>query len=72
MEVRPMSEAPEDPLVLALGFTLAHKEVDTAIVGTSSPDHMRANIRLVENELPIPMSIVREFHERFDQVERTR
>jgi aryl-alcohol dehydrogenase-like predicted oxidoreductase len=72
MEVRPMPGVPEDPLVLALGFTLAHKEVDTAIVGTSSPDHMRANIRLVENELPIPMSIVRELYDRFDQVEGTR
>lgn len=56
-------------ILLALGFILAHKEVDTAIVGTRDPDHMEANIELVENELPIPAIVVQELHRRCDQLE---
>jgi len=52
-----------------LGFVLAHEEVDTAIVGTHNPDHMKANIELVGNELPIPQEVVEELHHRFSQVE---
>jgi aryl-alcohol dehydrogenase-like predicted oxidoreductase len=64
----PIRDEPEDPILLALGFTLAHDEVDTAIVGTSNPDHMRANIERVETELPIEAGVVSELHRRFDQL----
>lgn len=69
LDMGPIPKAPQDPILLALGFTLAHEEVDTAIVGTRNPDHMRANIKLVENELPIPPEVVQELHRRFDQLE---
>lgn len=36
---------------LALGFALAYDAVDTAIVGTADPEHMKSNFRLVEEEL---------------------
>ena len=65
----PLLAAPQDPILLALGFVLAHEEVDTAIVGTRNPDHMRANVEMVENELPLTMEVVRELHRRFDQTE---
>ena len=68
LDMGPIPGAPQDPILLALGFTLAHDEVDTAIVGTRNPDHMRANITLVENELPIPKEAVQELHRRFDQL----
>ncbi len=64
----PISGAPENRILLALGFTFAHGEVDTAIVGTKNPEHMRANIRLVETELPIPAEAVQELYRRFEQV----
>ena len=48
----PLPGAPENRIMLALGFTLAHKAVDTAIVGTHNPAHMQANIRWLENDLP--------------------
>ena len=60
--------APEDPIVLALGFVLAHQEVHTAIVGTGSPEHMLANIAAVERSLPIPETVVAELHRRFDRL----
>ena len=63
----PLPEEPEDPILLALGFTLAHPEVDTAIVGTRNPVHMRANIRLVEEALPIHPATVEELHRRFQR-----
>lgn len=69
LDMGPIRGAPEDPILLALGFALAHKEVDTAIVGTRDPDHMKANIELVENELPISAEVVQELHCRFDRLE---
>jgi aryl-alcohol dehydrogenase-like predicted oxidoreductase len=67
LDMGPIPGAPETLIALALGFTLAHEEVDTAIVGTRNPEHMRANIALVENELPIPAEVVQELRRRFDR-----
>ena len=64
----PIPGAPEDGILLALGFVLAHAEVDTAIVGTRNPSHMLANIDMVDNRLPLPDEVVEELHRRFDQV----
>jgi len=58
--------SPGDPILLALGFVMAHNEVDTAIVGTSDPAHMKANIKLVETKLPLPEETIQELHRRFD------
>ena len=52
--------------LLALGFVLAHQEVDTAILGTGNPAHMLANIDIVEKRLPLPEEVVEELHRRFD------
>lgn len=64
-EISPMPGAPENRILLALGFTLYHDEVDVAIVGTSNLKHMRLNIACVENELPIALEAVEELHRRF-------
>ena len=67
-EMGPIRGAPEDPILLAMGFLFAHDEVDTAIVGTHNPAHLRANIEMVESDLPIPSEAVEELHRRFDAV----
>ena len=67
-DLGPIREAPEDGILLALGFTLAHDAVDTAIVGTSNPEHLQANIRMVEQELPLPAEVVEELQARFEEV----
>ena len=64
----PIPAAPEDSMALALGFVLAHREVATAIVGTGNPDHMRHNISIVENELPLPSETVEELRQRYDHL----
>jgi aryl-alcohol dehydrogenase-like predicted oxidoreductase len=64
----PLPGAPQNPILLALGFVLAHDEVDTAIVGTRNPEHMQANIEGFEGELPIPAEVVEELHRRFEEV----
>mgnify|MGYP001111618563 CR=1 FL=1 len=66
-ETGPIPGDSGDPIVLALGFVLAHEAVDTAIVGTSDRDHMAANIRWVEEELPIAEDAVAELQQRFDE-----
>lgn len=62
-----LPDAPADPVALALGFTLAHDAVDTAIVGTANPDHMAANLALVEGSLPVSPRAVQALWERFDE-----
>jgi hypothetical protein len=64
----PISGAPDDRILLALGFALAHGAVDTAITGTSDPEHMQANIRSVEEALPIAAEAVAELQRRFDRL----
>jgi aryl-alcohol dehydrogenase-like predicted oxidoreductase len=64
----PISGAPEDPILLALGFTLANEAVETAIVGTNNPQHMKTNLQIVEKRLPIGGEVVEELKNRFDEL----
>ena len=59
-------EAPNNHLLTAMGFVFSHSDVDTVIVGTQNQAHMKSNIDLVEDELPIPTEIVDELRLRFD------
>ena len=68
----PIPETPDHRILLALGFTLAHEAVDTAIVGTQNPEHMRTNIAWVENRLPIAPEAVAALHERFERLAEDR
>lgn len=58
--------APDDRILLAMGFTFAHPEVDTAIIGTRNPAHMLANLDMVASQLPIDQRAVEALHARFD------
>lgn len=64
----PIANAPADPVLLALGFTLAHDDVDIALVGTTKAEHLQDNIRRVEKELPIPAVVVQELYRRFQAI----
>ena len=65
----PLRAAPEDAVTLALGFVFAHPQVDTAILGTRNPDHMRSNIELVEGGLSLDSSVVYELYRRWDELD---
>jgi aryl-alcohol dehydrogenase-like predicted oxidoreductase len=65
-EPGPVPDAPEDPIQLALGFVLAHDEVDTAIVGTSDPQHVRENIEWFYNHPQLDDETIDELHQRFE------
>ena len=67
-EMGPLPGEPNDPILLAFGFLFAHEEVDTAIPGTHNPAHLRANVEMLENDLPIPTEVVEELRRRFDTV----
>ena len=56
-----------DRILIALGFTFAHDAVDVAIVGTRNPDHMRANIELLD-KLPLDSHVIDALHRRFEEV----
>ena len=53
----PLQGAPDDPIALSLGFTLAHP-IDTAIVGTRNIQHLLNNIQIVNEQLPLPNSVI--------------
>jgi aryl-alcohol dehydrogenase-like predicted oxidoreductase len=61
-----LPEAPENRIWLALGFTLAHDAVDTAIVGTRNPAHMQSNIDWLNSLPPLAAQTVDELHRRFE------
>ncbi len=63
-----LPDEPADGILLALGFTLAHPEVDVAIVGTKNPRHMRGNLDLMEQGLSISERAVDELHSRWDRL----
>lgn len=57
------------PLVeFALRFTLSHPDVCTAIIGSTNPDHIRANVKISDGR-PLPEEALRKakaaFNERF-------
>jgi len=56
---------PDNRIWLALGFTLAHEAVDTAIVGTQNPAHMQSNIEWLNSLPPLSTETVTALHERF-------
>lgn len=64
----PLPDAIKHRILLALGFTFAHDQVDTIIVGTRNPDHMTENIEWVHTRLPINATVVQELQRRFEQV----
>jgi aryl-alcohol dehydrogenase-like predicted oxidoreductase len=65
----PLASAPADRIALFMGFALAHEAIDTAIVGTGNPAHMRANIALLETDLPLSAALVEELYRRFERLE---
>jgi aryl-alcohol dehydrogenase-like predicted oxidoreductase len=67
-EMGPLPGSVEHRILLALGFTFAHDAIDTIIVGTHNPDHMRSNLEWVNTRLPIDPAAVQELQRRFDAV----
>ena len=65
----PVTGEPDDRFLTAFGFVLAHPEVDTIIVGSHNPDHVRDNIETLEQRLPIPRETVEELQRHFDELD---
>ncbi len=63
----PIDGAPDDPVLLALGFTLSQPEIDTIIVGTHNPAHVRSNIAMLD-KLPIAQEAIEALRHRFDRL----
>ena len=62
----PVSDEPNDRILTAMGFVLAHPEVSTMVVGTQNPSHMRANIALMHDDPLLAETAVEELRQRFD------
>ncbi len=64
----PLPGETEDAVALSLGFTLAHPEVDVAIVGTKNPKHMESNLRIANSGAKLDRKAVDELHRRFEKL----
>lgn len=64
----PLPSEPSDRILTAMGFLFAHPEVDVAIVGTQRAHHLKSNVELVSNDLPISADAVAELHDRYDRL----
>ena len=60
---------PDDGILTALGYTLGDPSVSVAIVGTTNPSHMATNIKQIDNDLPIPDSVIAELNRRFEELD---
>ena len=58
-----------DSILMSLGFVMAHEEIDTAIVGTRNPEHLRSNIDLFNNHLPIDDAVIKELYKRWNELD---
>ena len=65
-----LPDGPADRIELSLAFTLDRPEIDTAIVGTRNPAHMRANIALVGRGLSLSRELTAELHRRFELMDQ--
>lgn len=61
-----LPDGPADRIELSLAFTLNRPEIDTAIVGTRNPAHMRANIALADKGLALSAELTAELQRRFE------
>ena len=44
-----------------------HKEIDVLIVGTATPQHMKDNIRFVENDPKLKLEVLETLYKRFEE-----
>jgi hypothetical protein len=58
----------EDPIKMAMGFTFAHSQVDTAIVGTTNPDHLLSNIAMLDKGVELASETMGTLIKRFDDL----
>ncbi|PZC43665.1 MAG: hypothetical protein DK302_001291 [Chloroflexi bacterium] len=64
----PIKTEPENHILAALGFVLHHPQIHTAIVGSRNPKHVKSNIDMVNEQLPIASEYVEELHKRYEIV----
>ena len=58
----------EDPIKMAMGFTFAHSQVDTAIVGTTNSDHLLSNIEMLDRGVKLSPETMGALIKRFDDL----
>jgi len=68
-ELGPLEIPSDDRILMSLGFVMAHEEIDTAIIGTRNPQHLKSNISLFNNDLPIDKAVVAELYNRWDRLD---
>ena len=59
----------ETPMGFTLRFTFSHPDLDTAIIGTANPDHLRANVEAFQRG-PLSPNVIAEAKRRLDSAAR--
>ena len=61
-------EGDDDPIRMAMGFTFAHPEVDTAIVGTTNLRHLQSNAAMLDEGLSVSEGTMDALVQRFAEL----
>ena len=72
IKVQAKGELPAEPdnhIIAAMGFTLAHPEIHVAIIGTKNPRHMASNIQTLNDALKIDQTFVNAMHATFAELD---
>ncbi|MDE2900969.1 MAG: aldo/keto reductase [Chloroflexota bacterium] len=61
-------EGEDDPIRMAMGFTFAHAEVDTAIVGTTNLRHLQSNAAMLDEGITVAEATMDALVQRFSDL----
>ncbi len=68
MTAKGVLEGEHEPIRMAMGFTFAHPEVDTAIVGTTNLRHLQSNAAMLDEGLTVADATMSELVRRYSEL----
>ena len=65
MTMRGLGEIPNEPsngILTSMAYTTQNSNVDVMIIGTKSINHLRTNLNMINQDLPIDENVIDEFN----------
>jgi len=69
MTMRGLGEIPNEPsngILTSMAYTTQNSNVDVMIIGTKSINHLRTNLNMINQDLPIDENVIDELNKRFE------
>ncbi len=65
-----LTDEPEDRILTSMGFVFSFDQVNVSIIGTQNLNHLKSNINMYNQSLPIPKATIEDLCLKFDKVGR--